>query len=1064
MRGGLRRIRVAVSIVATALSAGLFQTQARGDVTKANNTDALNIGSSYVGNATPLATDKINFDSTLSGPGPLAYSIGDNLTVNGLNFTTFVGAQTINGVATKKLTIGAGGIVSTNVTDDITINADLNLSASQSFVLPNAARTLTLNGVISSAASVNLTIGGSTAANTAIYFLVTPGAWTGTTKINTGLLRMGGVNVLPATTVVNVAAPSGQTANFQLNGFSQTIAGLDNSGAGTRKVTNGIGGTPPALTLNVPTGTTQTYGSALGTSGNANDNNYSLVKIGGGLQELSAQANVFLTGGITITDGALGFQLANAGATSNLTLNGGVFQNFNANGSPFTRALGTGASQMQMTANGGGFSAKTAQLIVNIGGLGTPAAADWLDAPGAGLVGPLKFGHESSNFDVLFQNPINVNGAMRTIDVADDTASTADFATMAGVIADGSAAGGITKTGAGTLFFSAANTYTGGTAVNGGVLEAATPGVVPTTNITVNGSGILAVKTSTFSNAQADALRTAATYTAGGGFGYDVASGSFTPSAGISGNVKICKLGAGDMLLNAPNTHTGGTSVLAGRLLIADPAGLGTGTLTVAGGATVASDGATPRTISVPMTVTGAAIFGNATTETGALTFTQTVNMNGAPRNLTFLVPTTFAAGWLNDGLSQKLGASTFTLDGTSTRNGVVEVRDGTFVLAATGTVTATDGIRVMSTVSSGTARMEIRGTYTINTTTGNIRIGHESANGTGVTATQDNILDIYGTMQFTGFTTGGATQLGSDSVHATVNIFPGGLLVTKQIANSANDFGTAITTINIDGGTIRALESRTTYMSGLTGGAFIRAGGATIDTNGFDITIGQNMQHDAALGATVDGGLKKSGAGILTLTGTTNNYTGATTVQAGTLQVNTTNGTGTGAVLVKSGATLGGTGSIAGPITLEAGAKLAPGASAGTLTVGTLTLDAAVNGVGAGALVFEIGSTSDKVIGSSISYGVGELDLGDFTFSSLAGIAPGNYTLLTGVTAGNLGPNTTASNVAGLSGYDAQLSQNSGDVVLTLTGVPEPGTAGVIGAGMLGLLARRRRRSSMCP
>ena len=48
----------------------------------------------------------------------------------------------------------------------------------------------------------------------------------------------------------------------------------------------------------------------------------------------------------------------------------------------------------------------------------------------------------------------------------------------------------------------------------------------------------------------------------------------------------------------------------------------------------------------------------------------------------------------------------------------------------------------------------------------------------------------------------------------------------------------------------------------------------------------------------------------------------------------------GAGSVNVASGATLGGAGTIGGPVTIQNGGILAPGDSPGTLTVGTLTLN----------------------------------------------------------------------------------------------------------------------------
>jgi autotransporter-associated beta strand protein len=77
--------------------------------------------------------------------------------------------------------------------------------------------------------------------------------------------------------------------------------------------------------------------------------------------------------------------------------------------------------------------------------------------------------------------------------------------------------------------------------------------------------------------------------------------------------------------------------------------------------------------------------------------------------------------------------------------------------------------------------------------------------------------------------------------------------------------------------------------------------------------------------------GFTKTGNGILVLSNT-ETYTGPTGVSNGTLRVN--GQLGSGAVTVGTNSTLGGSGTINGPVTVVATGRLAPGNSIGTLTI----------------------------------------------------------------------------------------------------------------------------------
>jgi len=136
--------------------------------------------------------------------------------------------------------------------------------------------------------------------------------------------------------------------------------------------------------------------------------------------------------------------------------------------STFTRGLGTTAGKVYW-AGGGGFSAYGGKLTVNIGGNATPSSLTWDTTNFVPSGSPLWFGSPSSDSEVEFRNPINLNGKYTGFVVNDNPATVADFATLSGVLSNGS----LEKWGLGTLVFSAANTYQGNTTIWEGALRAA---------------------------------------------------------------------------------------------------------------------------------------------------------------------------------------------------------------------------------------------------------------------------------------------------------------------------------------------------------------------------------------------------------------------------------------------------------------------------------------------------------------------------------------------------------------------------------------------------------------
>ena len=200
------------------------------------------------------------------------------------------------------------------------------------------------------------------------------------------------------------------------------------------------------------------------------------------------------------------------------------------------------------------------------------------------------------------------------------------------------------------------------------------------------------------------------------------------------------------------------------------------------------------------------------------------------------------------------------------------------------------------------------------------------------------------------------------------------GTLVLSE-NNSFSNAGIKAGTLQVDkNGSLGAgglsMAGGTTLRAGISGltlvNAISTAGVGTIDSG-----VGILTLTGGIIGA---GSITKAGAGTLTLTGASS-YTGATTVATGKLLVN--GALGNTAVTVNSGATLGGTGSIVGPVTVFG--TYAPGVSPGTLTVGSLTL--------AGSTVYEL--AEPNVIGginNDLTIVTGALTLG----GSLTVVDPG--------------------------------------------------------------------------
>jgi autotransporter-associated beta strand protein len=158
---------------------------------------------------------------------------------------------------------------------------------------------------------------------TSSLYIATTNDYTGGTFINIGNITLGAENALPTAGLLYVGSP-GNTANFTLNGFNQTIAGLisTGSGGGTRRILNNST-TPATLTINAAAGQTNIYAHTMGHTGVANtdpNNNFSVVKTGPGIQTFD---NTGYGGTTTISGGTLLFNGNSISHTAAITVQAG---------------------------------------------------------------------------------------------------------------------------------------------------------------------------------------------------------------------------------------------------------------------------------------------------------------------------------------------------------------------------------------------------------------------------------------------------------------------------------------------------------------------------------------------------------------------------------------------------------------------------------------------------------------------------------------------------------------------------------------------------------------------
>ncbi|EAC0682831.1 autotransporter outer membrane beta-barrel domain-containing protein [Salmonella enterica] len=887
----------------------------------ANNVEALGTG-----NVTDNATLELNtggdFTNNISGSGQVVKSGDETLTLSGAN--SYTGGTTISG----------GTLVASNVealgTGDITDNATLELNAGGDFanniggtgsVVKSGDKTLTLSG--SNTYTGGTTISGGTLVATNVEALGTGNVTDNATlELSTGgdfANNIGGTGsvVKSGDETLTLSGTNSYTGGTTISGG--TLVANNVEALGTGDVTNNA-------TLELNTG---------GDFTNAISGSGQVVKSGDKTLTLSG-ANSY-SGATTISGGTLIATHVNAlgtGAIDNrasllLDASGQFTVTDLTTESGGNTEIGAGSTLQATTLTQKSDSTLTINLNSNttapvIHAASQVSLAGTLDITG---VGDVLDSDPASTDDLdtftLIASDKTIAGDFEKLTVAGMDADLADFITVDGRIddtgkqyelttaltwyadrddavtdahgtfnltnADGSFAvntvlenvdatldpasatgwdgTSLIKQGAGTLILNAENTYTGGTTISGGTLVATNVDALGTGDVTDDAT--LELNTGgTFDNA-------------------------------ISGSGLVVKSGDETLTLSGTNTYSGGTLISGGTLVASNVEALGTGDVTndavlelntsgdfdnaLSGSGQVEKSGDGTLTLSGSNTYTGGTLISGGTLVasnvealgTGDVTDNAVLELNTGGD---------FDNAISGSGQVVKSGDETLTLSGANSYTGGTTISGGTLV------ATSVDALGSGDVTDNAVLELNTGGDFT------------NSISGSGqVVKSGDETLTLSGANSYTGGTLISSGTLVANDVNAL-----GTGDVTDNATLALNTGGTFDNAIS-GSGKVEKSGDKTLTLSGAnsyTGGTTINDGtlvasnvealGSGDVTDNATLELNTGGTFDNAIGGS--GNVVKSGADTLTLSGS-NNYTGGTTINDGTLVATNVEALGSGDV-----------------------------------------------------------------------------------------------------------------------------------------------------------------------
>lgn len=995
-----------------------------------------------------------NWGTVPAGPFTTGWTAGDDATFNANSSITYVTGTNVGNVTVasgvtvtvttagtyntggniRTMTIGAGGLLDM-------AGQNISTTAGTGFIKNGA-------GIWNMGANANNYGGGFTLNAGTVIVSGNSTFGGGVLTLNGGTIQSSGARTFTPSSIVlggdfEITGTGGWTMNMDV-GLGAATRTITNNATGT-KTWNGIvsGGAGAGLNF---------AGTGTMVFTNASNSFSGPVTIDGSGVEVEFQSNGSLGTGsaITVDGGRIAFrgtfevsssrsfavgdtaEVSTPGGSSVITYKGPLVNK--------TGDTGVLTKQGQGILELGGVSTYTGNTTINNGTIKLIDGSNRLPTATTMSLGQAA----SANLGILDLNGFNqeiagLNSTAGTNATASkNTVTSATSATLtlggagsysysAGTAANsGVITGAITlvKNGAGTQTFGEANSYTGKTTINDGFIAGAgesifgtNPGAFVADQITFNGGGFASTGTVNFSSNRGITLGAS-----GGTFNTTGGNITFTNAvAGTSGG-SLTKTGTGTLNMGSgdstANTYNGLTIVSNGTLNLNKTAGTNAigGSLQIDSGATVTNAASNQISDSATVTNNGTWTVGASNSEVIGLLAGTNASANIALGTGGTTLTTGTASNSSYDGTISgpstaslvKQGTGKLTLTNSGSSFGAVSINAGTISVSDVansgtnsplGTGSGTSAIGLGSGGSTGTLEF----TGPTDSTNRGLNIG--AAGGRVDVTTASTVLSITGTASGSG----SLAKLGDGTL----------------ILSAGNTFGGAGQSVNITAGTLRisnnsalgstdnditftnnaTLQTSAAVTSART--VNVNTGGGTIDTNGFSSSFSGQV--------TGVGAMTKTGAGTLTLSNASNNYSGGTVINGGTLSV-------------ASNSHLGNT---SGGITFENSANLLT--TAGITSARGVTLGGTGSGSGGG---IDTGG-SDSTFSGLIT-GTGDLAKrgnGTLTLSNAAS----NYTGVTTVEAGRIAipisvPASGNGPLGHSSGGDLRVGSGSSDAEFVLT------------------------------